>query len=221
MEAQMFSTIKFGAYLSRLRKQSDQTQSELADKLNLTRQAVSKYERGDSFPDISILLLIAETFGVSVESLVMAGEPTQKESQLLLHQSATGITNVDEIMNIAPLLKPSVLDKIVLPLKKQGIDISHIVELSEYMSANSLETLMDGTDLSETDPELLRRLIPVLNDDSKLNIFERILDGKMDWRFIRTLVPYMEYIRPVVEAAILDGALPHDVLEVGDEPNDY
>ena len=58
----MFSIEKFGIYLSRLRKQYDMTQSELADRLNLTRQAVSRYERGESFPDISILVKIAEIF---------------------------------------------------------------------------------------------------------------------------------------------------------------
>lgn len=44
----MFSTQKFGGYLSRLRKERDMTQSELAEKLNLTRQSISKYETGVS-----------------------------------------------------------------------------------------------------------------------------------------------------------------------------
>ena len=46
----MFNTQKFGGYLSRLRKNADMTQSELADKLNLTRQAVSRYETGERNP---------------------------------------------------------------------------------------------------------------------------------------------------------------------------
>jgi len=45
----MFDINKFGRYLSRLRKNADMTQSELADELNLTRQAISKYENGVSF----------------------------------------------------------------------------------------------------------------------------------------------------------------------------
>ncbi len=40
----MFDTRKFGRYLSKLRKTADMTQSEFADKLNITRQAVSRYE---------------------------------------------------------------------------------------------------------------------------------------------------------------------------------
>lgn len=50
----MFDTMKFGRALSTLRKQADMTQSEVADRLNMSRQAISKYERGESFPDISV-----------------------------------------------------------------------------------------------------------------------------------------------------------------------
>ena len=76
----MFDTKKFGANVSRLRKNVDMTQSELADKLNLTRQAISKYEVGESFPDISVLILIAEIFGISLDVLINAGEPTMGEA---------------------------------------------------------------------------------------------------------------------------------------------
>lgn len=44
----LFDIVKFGKALSRLRKQADMTQNEVADRLNLSRQAVSKYERGVS-----------------------------------------------------------------------------------------------------------------------------------------------------------------------------
>lgn len=44
----MFDTMKFGKALSTLRKCADMTQNEVADRLNLSRQAISKYERGVS-----------------------------------------------------------------------------------------------------------------------------------------------------------------------------
>jgi len=65
----MFDSRKFGAYLARLRKKADMTQSDLAIKLNLTRQAISKYEQGDSFPDISTLAEISKAFNVSFNDL--------------------------------------------------------------------------------------------------------------------------------------------------------
>ena len=209
----MFDILKFGLYISKLRKAADMTQSELADKINLTRQAISKYERGESFPDVSILIMIADVFNVSVESIIGAGGPTKAESEILLYQSSAKTANMGEIINIAPFLKPSVLDKIVIPFKKQGIDLSHIIELSEYMNAKSVEALAESTSLQDVDPELLKRLIPVLSEDSKLNIFEMILDGKIDWHLISTLTSYMEYIRPLIEAAVLEGVLPIEVLK--------
>ena len=49
------------------------TQAELADRLHVTRQAVSKWESGKSVPDTGTLLTMAELFGVSVET-VLSGE---------------------------------------------------------------------------------------------------------------------------------------------------
>jgi len=78
----MFDTKKFGGYLSRLRKNADMTQIELADRLNLTRQAISRYEHGDSFPDISILVLISDIFDITLDELIGSGEPTHGESRI-------------------------------------------------------------------------------------------------------------------------------------------
>ncbi len=55
----MFNITKFNGYLSRLRKNADMRRSEFADKLNVTHQAVSRYEKGHCLPDISILVLLA------------------------------------------------------------------------------------------------------------------------------------------------------------------
>ena len=53
-----------------LRKSYPLTQAELAEKLNYSDKAVSKWERGESVPDIEILVKISELFGVSVDYLV-------------------------------------------------------------------------------------------------------------------------------------------------------
>ena len=50
--------------ISDLRKKSGLTQIELAEKLNYSDKAVSKWERGDSVPDVGVLKQIADLFGV-------------------------------------------------------------------------------------------------------------------------------------------------------------
>ena len=53
-----------------LRKQNKLTQAELAEKLNYTDKAISKWERGESIPEISTLKRIAEIFNCTVDVLL-------------------------------------------------------------------------------------------------------------------------------------------------------
>lgn len=56
--------------IAELRQKSGMTQLELADRLNYSDKAVSKWERGESIPDVSVLLSVADLFGVSLDYLV-------------------------------------------------------------------------------------------------------------------------------------------------------
>lgn len=60
----------FGTRLARLRKEKGMTQGELAEKLNLSPQAISKWENDQSSPDIQSLLALSEIFGISVDELL-------------------------------------------------------------------------------------------------------------------------------------------------------
>ena len=63
-----------GAFISRLRREKDWTQLELADKVHVTPQAVSRWETGDSFPDVDLLVQLSQIFGVSVDTLLNGGQ---------------------------------------------------------------------------------------------------------------------------------------------------
>ena len=56
--------------IAELRRANDTTQAELAEKLNYSDKAVSKWERGESIPDVIVLSEIADIFGVSVDYLL-------------------------------------------------------------------------------------------------------------------------------------------------------
>jgi len=214
----MFDTKKFGGYLSRLRKKADMTQTELADLLNLTRQAISRYEHGDSFPDVSILVLIADIFNITLDELIGSGEPTRGESMIL-----EGIANGDEtvtaediedIVNLAPYLKPSVLTKLSAGLSVHGIDISNIISLAEYLNDDSVISMLENAKFETISIDLLEKLMPFLEEKSKYTIFQKILDGEMSWHFLRPLLSYSNGLHSHVEAAVVDGALPWESLEL-------
>ena len=62
--------MKFNENLKFLRKQANLTQEQLAEKLNVSRQAITKWEAGQAMPDIENLKEIAYIFSVSIDSLV-------------------------------------------------------------------------------------------------------------------------------------------------------
>ena len=61
-----------GEMISTLRREKGMTQKELADMLNITDKAVSKWERGMACPDTHIIPRVAEILGISVEELMNA-----------------------------------------------------------------------------------------------------------------------------------------------------
>ena len=63
-----------GETISSLRKKKELTQNELAEKMNVTDKAVSKWERDLSCPDVNTISRLAEVLDVSVEELLNAKE---------------------------------------------------------------------------------------------------------------------------------------------------
>ena len=61
-----------GKYLSELRKYYKITQDELAGRLGVSRQAVSKWETGTTIPDIELLMRLSEIYGVSINDILKA-----------------------------------------------------------------------------------------------------------------------------------------------------
>ena len=70
-------TIEIADRLIKLRKQHGLSQEELADKLGLSRQAVSKWERAEASPDTDNLICLAKLYGVSLDELLSTEEDVE------------------------------------------------------------------------------------------------------------------------------------------------
>lgn len=69
---------KIGQFIKAIRKNNNLSQADLADKLGVTYQAVSKWENGKNLPDISILQQISKMFNVDIDE-ILAGETKEKK----------------------------------------------------------------------------------------------------------------------------------------------
>lgn len=77
--------------LYELRKQQGLSQEELAEKLGVSRQAVSKWERSEASPDTDNLIALAKIYGLTLDELVFGEKTTEKKSE----ETPKGTSKVD------------------------------------------------------------------------------------------------------------------------------
>jgi transcriptional regulator with XRE-family HTH domain len=78
---------KIGKFICELRKEKKLTQKELADKLNITDRAVSKWENGRGLPDLSLLMPLCEELDISINELLSGERLNKKEYNQRLEEN--------------------------------------------------------------------------------------------------------------------------------------
>jgi transcriptional regulator with XRE-family HTH domain len=137
----------FGSRLSRLRKAKGLTQEDVADKLHVSPQAVSKWETDSSYPDIDGLVTLSEILGVSVDELVgknkentttLVPEEERRDLKHMVIRITVDSTDGDKVrVNIpVPLLKIVIDSGIGMPQingneSLKNIDFKQIMDLIE------------------------------------------------------------------------------------------
>lgn len=84
--------MEFSKKLYELRKKNGLSQEEMANKLNVTRQTISKWELGESTPDMEKLIILSDYFNISLDELVLGKVPKQSEN----NAKSTAVQIVDE-----------------------------------------------------------------------------------------------------------------------------
>ncbi len=86
--------IEIANRLQQMRKKNNLSQEELASKIGVTRQAVSKWERAESSPDMENLILLAKLYGVSIDELINSGiSPEPVSAGISLKKGDYGFDN--------------------------------------------------------------------------------------------------------------------------------
>lgn len=92
--------MEFSDKLKTLRLQANLTQNELANELSVSRQAISNYEQGRSYPSIDILLGMSKLFNQSLDELLESGAKKRYMKQLLIVSLVIFVSIIVSIISI-------------------------------------------------------------------------------------------------------------------------
>lgn len=136
----MFEMKQIGKKITDLRKATNMTQMELADKLGISFQAVSNWERGNTMPDISKLPELAEIFGISVDELLNGKAPLV---------NAVLNDTVDEFMEEGNVTEQELADTLPLLKPEQAEDILDKTDVSTFTDLSVFLPYMNEEDIGE------------------------------------------------------------------------
>lgn len=88
--------VEIGKFIAKCRKEKKLTQAQLAEKLNITDRAVSKWETGKSMPDSSIMLELCEILGITVNELLSGEEVDMEIFEKKADENLIALTKKDE-----------------------------------------------------------------------------------------------------------------------------
>lgn len=78
----------FGAQIKSVRAGRDLTQQQMADQLNVSRQAISNWENNRNLPDIEMLIEIAKVFDLTLDELILGGRDMNNMTKKLINDGS-------------------------------------------------------------------------------------------------------------------------------------
>lgn len=161
---------KIGKFIASLRKEHNLTQEELASKLIIGREAISKWERGKTIPDQTSLLNLSELFNVSINE-ILYGEKINKDNE-------TNISNlILTFLNAKNKLKKIIISLILL-LFVLLISFFIYYFLRNY---NSMALYQLRYYSYEEDLRIEKAVVAYTNDKMYFNLGNVITDKEIKW----------------------------------------
>ena len=196
-----------GAYISRLRRDKDWTQMALADELNISHQAVSRWETGDSFPDIATLAQMAGLFGVTVDDLLNGGQaagntkrpPTGQVLVDMAHGRTENVTrlvrddpsNLEAVIDAAPLSRPSQLNDVLANLGDVSFSSEQVVALAPFVPQEMLHALVGQIDPSGMTLAGLTGFAPFVDHETLDSLAKQVVPETIAASDLVPLAPFL------------------------------
>lgn len=181
---QPFNAVKIGQRIAQYRKQQNLTQSELAQALGVSFQAVSSWENGNTCPDIGKLASLGQLLNISIDVLLdnpfLAKAVDKVENQRDLAP--------EELVAIAPITPPHDVNDLFAAVDLD-FSLKDLVGIAPYVGESFIDQWLN-TQGSAYSLDQYSPLLPYLEDKSILTLIEKARD--IDLRKCITLAPYLE-----------------------------
>ena len=170
----MFDTLKVAKRIRDGRNAKNMTQMELADKLGVSFQAVSNWERGASMPDISKLSDLSEILSISISELLGSEDKSSISVEKVIENEDLEIS---ELIDVAPIIPPKTIEETVKE-KKNKVKVDELVSLAPFLSSKALSELVE--DLEVDNVSSLVALAPFLEEEMLSALLDKhqITDSK-------------------------------------------
>ncbi len=181
--------IYFSENIKRLRKERDLTQEALADFLGVSFQAVSKWERGESYPDIEMLPVISSFFEITIDEL-LGIDKSVKEEKIR--------TYIDKYENMRLKDTATVLHELKAATKEFPNEYAILIRYMELLQTNRnhLNAVQDSNEIST----LYERIQKHCTDDEIRIRSKRIMIDNLLWQY--DVLGYDEEIKQKAESII-------------------
>jgi len=167
------------AYLKSCRKAKSLTQLDVAEKMGVTPQAVSKWERGESLPDISLLTDLAKLYGISVESILSGNE-----------KKDISLDNIGETLNAFVSEELFELIKNDFETAESIWNLTVTPDVFLFITNNQKIQLLEIIFTMPDYAVIIDDILPYLNNSQRQKLMRHILDCK-DYDNIEPIMPYL------------------------------
>jgi len=174
------NTQDIGNFLRESRKAKNLTQLDVARQLEVTPQAVSKWERSECLPDITLLPQISQIYGVGVEDILSPGLDSNE-------------TDYNEIMNaLGSMVDKQLFGRIEKEFLQapEAKDIIVPIDVFMFLSHIQKNRLLDILFEKEDYEIIIDEIIQYLNTTQKIKVVRTIME-KRDYEQLETLIPFM------------------------------
>jgi len=193
-----------GRTIAALRQRKGMTQQQLAAAMNVSHQAVSKWENGAALPDIQTMVALTQLFGVTVEQLLrgeIPGEPGMSEKTCDPLQSVGKfVSNVAE--GFGSFFRSASPDEAneekteEADEKNAEIDLKELLEMAPFMSRGAVSEMLLSADRKLT-AEQIAKFAPFVDTSCLERLIQRS-NPEISWNTLRQLAPFLK--REAVDA---------------------